>query len=143
MMHKKDGFTLIELLAVISILAIIITIAATSISNITKKAKEGTSEEMRENLKDAGITYALESLRLQKCSEDFSQAVYIDGDISKLAENSSCAKTVSVSTLKAEGLFEDEKGYCEDTAYVIIYRYYDGTNSEYKAYVSDDACTNY
>lgn len=143
MIQKKGGFTLIELMAVIVILALIITIAASSVSGVMKRAKDQTAEEIRANLKEVGITYALSKYKLQKCSESFSKEVYENKNIAQFSSNTNCAIQISVSELKAEGLFEDAKKYCLDTDTVMIYRYNVEGNSEYKAYVSDTACTNY
>lgn len=143
MIHKNNGFTLIELMAVIAILAIVITIAASSIGAIMNNARKKTAEEMQANLKEVAITYAIEEFYLQKCSVSFSNAVYKDGNISVLASNANCAKKITVNELKNAGLFEDERSYCKSDDFVVVYRYYDGTNSEYKAYVSDSVCANY
>lgn len=143
MIRKKRGFTLIELMAVIAIIAIVITIATSSVGAIVNNAKKKTAEEMQANLKEVAITYALEKYYLQKCSVSFSTSVYNNKDISALASNANCAKKITVATLENEGLFEDEQGYCKNSDYVVVYRYYDGTNSEYKAYVGNSVCTNY
>lgn len=143
MIHKNNGFTLIELMAVIAILAIVITIAASGIGAIMNNARKKTAEEMQANLKEVAITYAIEEFYLQKCSVSFSNAVYKDENISALSSNANCAKKITVNELKNAGLFEDEKSYCKSVDFVVVYRYYDGTNSEYKAYVSDSVCTNY
>jgi prepilin-type N-terminal cleavage/methylation domain-containing protein len=141
--ERKKGFTLAELLAVIAILAIIATIATTSVYHITASARKKASIPMRSNLMDVAITYVIDNYNLTKCSTDFSKQVFENNNISGYASYPSCAKLLSVALLKNEGLFKDEKGYCKDTDTVLVYRYYDGENSEYKAYVSDDACTNY
>ena len=143
MIQKKQGFTLIELIAVIAVLGIIITISAASVSGVMKKAKDKASEEIRANLREAAITYSLSEYKLQKCSESFSKEVYENKNITNYSSNTNCAVQISVATLKEEGFFEDSKNYCLDTDMVMVYRYKNGENSEYKAYVSDTACKNY
>lgn len=143
MIRKKSGFTLIELMAVIAVIAIVITVATSSVGAIMNNAKKKTAEEMQANLKEVAITFAIEKYYLQKCSVSFSTSVYHNKDISALASNTNCARKITVAALKNAGLFEDEQGYCKNSDYVVVYRYYDGTNSEYKAYVSDSVCTNY
>lgn len=143
MIQKKKGFTLIELMAVIVVLAIIAVASVSGVSVLLKNIKEKNSKEMRENLKDTGIIYALDAFNLQKCSETFSNQVFNNGNISDYSSNTSCARKITVATLKSEGLFEDKKGYCKDTDYIIVYRYNVNGNSEYKAYVNDAVCTNY
>jgi prepilin-type N-terminal cleavage/methylation domain-containing protein len=139
-MSKKKGFTLIELLGVISIMAIIITVSTSLVFTIMKKSKEKISEEMYSSVIDAALTYSLTNFKLQKCSIKFSSAVFERNDISDYENNNSCAKMVSVKTLKDEGFFIDDKAYCDENSEVLVYRYYDGVNSEYKAYVSSDVC---
>ena len=143
MIQKKNGFTLVELLAVIVVLAIIITIGITSVTAIMKRMKKNVSNEMRNNLKEAGITYVLDqNFHLEKCSSDFSKQM-MQNNISNLNSNISCVKSLDVATLKAENFFEDNKGYCKSTEKVIVYRYTDDVgNSEYRAYVDSRACTS-
>ena len=140
-MLQKKGFTLIELLAVIVILAIVITISSTSIMSVMRRLRENTAEDMRNNLADSAITYVLEKYKLQKCSEEFSKEL-MNGNLQNLSVNSSCAKEISVKILKQEGLFEDENGYCKESDSVIVYRHFDGTNSEYKTYIDSSVCLN-
>lgn len=120
-----------ELLAVIVIIAVVVGVASVSINAVTKNAREKASEDMRESLKDAAITYIIDndSIYLKKCYGSY---------LSNWVDNG-CARQVSVSTLKSEGLFEDNKGYCIDSTEVIVYR----DNNGYDAYLNNDACTNY
>lgn len=142
MTHKNKGFTLIELMAVIAILAIIVTIASVSVTNVMKSAKEKASEDMRNSLKDIAITSVLGEIHLSKCSESFSKEIE-SGNITNLAANKNCTKEIKVSELKNSNLFEDEKGYCSDNETIIVYRYNVSGNTEYRAYISNNACTNY
>jgi len=139
MIRENKGFTLMELLAVIVIIAVVVSVASVSINAVTKNAREKASEEMRGSLKDAAIIHALDSVYLQKCTGNFSESDYSSWSRRK------CATKITVSTLKSKGLFEDNRGYCSNDTEVIVYRYSDETsvNSNYDAYVSDDACTNY
>lgn len=142
-MKSSSGFTLVELLAVIAVLGIVITAATTSVLVILDKARKGISKEMQGSLKDVAITYVIDSAHLQKCPIQFSKDVYEKNDISKLSQNSACAQKILVQELIKAGVFEDKKGYCASTDFVVVYRYNDGTSSEYKAYISDNACGNY
>jgi prepilin-type N-terminal cleavage/methylation domain-containing protein len=142
-MNKKNGFTLVELLAVIVILAIVGSVATLTTVHIIKISQEKVSSDMRNTLKDTAITYAISSFKLKKCSVDFSKSVYEKGDISKYENNTDCARIITVKTLKEDGIFEDNQNHCKDSDEVIVYRYNDGENSEYKAYISDSACKNY
>ena len=88
---------------------------------------------MRESLKDAAITYVIDSdeIYLKKCNGNFS--------VNDENTWNGCAEQLKVSDLEDAGLFEDSKGYCSNDAVVVVYRNTDG----YDAYLSDDACTNY
>jgi prepilin-type N-terminal cleavage/methylation domain-containing protein len=141
-MSKKNGFTLVELLAVIGILAIIITVSTTMVFTLMRKSKEKIAEEMYSSVVDAALTYSLSNLKLQKCSIEFSKEVFEDEDISGFSSDSTCAKIVTIKTLKDEGFFIDDKDYCDEDSEVLVYRYNDGENSEYKAYVSSNVCTS-
>lgn len=147
---KNKGFTLVELLAVIVILAIVISLATGGVIAILNKSREKLAEEVRQNFKEAALSYALdnsypnkEKYYLEKCSLSFSEEL-LKGNISNLnnSENASCILKVSKKNLTDLGLFEDARGFCLDTDVVVIYRYDDGVNSEYKAYVSDTICKN-
>lgn len=143
-MRSKKGFTIVELLAVIVILSIIIVLASTASTSILNKGRKNTQEEMRNNLKEAAVTYVVGRFYLEKCSTTFSREVNNNNNISNAnnTANSSCVKFVTVGTLKNEGSFEDERGYCKDTDQVLVYKYNDGVNSDYRAFVSDDVCTS-
>lgn len=150
--EKKSGFTIIELLAVIVILAVLLIVGGSSVINIINKAKRDTAGEMRNNLKEAAISYVLENKYLTKCSLTFSKEMFEDENVNasnlNKPENKSCIERVTVGDLKKEGLFEDSKNVCKDTDAVIVYRYTakNATSgeeySEYKAYASDTTCTN-
>lgn len=143
MKKNKKGFTLVELLAVIVVLAIIITVASSSVFAIINHIKKETSEEMRKSLGDIAITYVLDNFHLQKCSETFSKEVFEQGNIAHLSSNGTCAKKITVDTLVKEGLFEDQKNFCKMTEFVVVYRYSNEVTGEYKVYVPENTCTNY
>ena len=138
-MQNKKGFTIVELLAVIVVLAIIIVIAQTAITAILNQGHKNTQEDMQNSLKEAAITYVVGQFYLEKCSVAFSNEVNNNHNISNASK---CNKIISVGTLKNAGTFEDKRGYCKDTDQVLVYKYNDGVNSEYRAFVSDSACTN-
>ena len=54
---KKKGFTLIELLAVIIILGLVMTIAVTSIGNLTKKSQERMLDEKIRFIEESAVLY--------------------------------------------------------------------------------------
>ena len=56
-MKQKNGFTLVELLAVIGILGLLVTIAATSAINISKKLKNEMLCDTLDFIESAGKTY--------------------------------------------------------------------------------------
>ena len=145
MKNKNKGFTLVELLAVIVVLAVVITLASRSVFRVLHNTKEQTSFEMRENAKDAALTYSFTHMHLAKCSVAFSKEMYEDNNVSHLdnVANASCIGRVTIKDLKEEGLFEDKHGYCKENDVIVIYRYTDHFgNSEYKAYASDTTCAD-
>lgn len=142
MKKKNSGFTLVELLAVIVILSIIITIASSGVIAIMNKSRKNMAREVRSNLEEVATSYALEKYHLEKCSVEFSKEIYVDKNINHLNENDNCFKRVTVEEVMNEGLFEDSRGFCEKSDIVIVYRYNDGVNSEYKTYISENACNH-
>ncbi len=143
MAQNKKGFTLIELMAVIVIMSVVITIAATSTISIMNRTKQQTTKEMQQNLQDAAISYVLANVHLKKCSVSFSSEM-LAKNLAHLSSNSDCAKQITVNTLINEGFFEDKKGYCKKEDSVVVYRSVDSQqNSEYKSYVDEKVCTNY
>ena len=144
MLKKKNGFTIVELLAVIVILAIVITIASSSVFAVIKNSHKRMAVEVRNNLKEASITYAVEKYHLEKCSSTFSKEIFEEQNITHAndAGNSKCIKKLTVEEIKNSGLFEDNRGFCSNTEEVYVYRYSDGVNSEYKSFVSDSICNN-
>lgn len=142
MNKKNSGFTLVELLAVVVILAVVITIASSAVFSIMNKSKKNMASEVRSNLAESALTYALENIHLSLCSPEFSKEVYVNRNIANLNSNTSCTKKVTVGELVDDGVFEDKKGFCNREDEVIIYRYNDGVNSEYKTFVSENICNN-
>lgn len=142
MKKKNSGFTLVELLAVVIILAIVITIASSAVFSVMNKSRKNMASEVRSNLAESALTYALENIHLSLCTPEFSKEVYVNKNIANLASNTSCIKKVTVGKLIDEGIFEDKRGFCNREDEVIIYRYNDGANSEYKTYVSENICNN-
>lgn len=142
MKRKNSGFTLVELLAVIVVLAIIITVASSGIIAIMNKSRKNMAREVISNLEEVAISYALDNYHLETCSVEFSKEIYVDKNINHLNDNANCFKRVTVEEVINEGLFEDARGFCEKSDIVIVYRYNDGANSEYKAYISENVCNN-
>lgn len=142
MKKKNSGFTLVELLAVIVILAVVITLAGGSVLAIMNKSKKNMALDVRNSFSETALTYVMENSHLQICSKEFSKEIFEDRNLTNLNNNSACFKRVTIEELKKEDLFEDSRGFCslEDT--IIVYRYSDGVNSEYKTFVSDDICNN-
>ncbi len=139
-MKNKNGFTLVELLAVIAVLAIVIAIAAGGVMQANRRSREKLILEMQENLKTSALIYVMGNIHLEKCSTEFSKEME-NGNTIHLNSNLNCITKVSASTLKEKGLFEDSRNSCKN-AEVIIYRFNDDLNSEYRAYVSDNTCRN-
>lgn len=147
-MSKNKGFTLVELLGVIVVLAVIMLIAGNSTLASINRSRKMAQDEMKNNLKEAGLNYIMGNIYLEKC--DVALSNNIDNSDSKGQEelleqalsNTKCAKKITVETLKGTGLFEDleNDGHCSESDEVIVYHYNNGNNSEYRAYVSDDVC---
>lgn len=93
------------------------------------------AQEVRNNLKEVALTYSFDNAHLTTCASDFDPE-------NRREKDKGCYVEISIGTLKKEGLFEDDRGFCNTNNNVIVYRYNDGVNSEYRAYVSEDACNN-
>ncbi len=150
MKKKKSGFTLVELLAVIVILATIISIATGTVISILNRTRKQAAVEVRNNLAQVAITYALEGKYLEKCSLDFSREMATNHELNAVSlndvRNQPCYAKVTVEEVKAAGLFEDGRGFCDNSDTIIVYRYTEkdgeNENSEYKAFISDTICNN-
>ncbi len=142
MKQNNSGFTLVELLAVITILAILIGIASGSVISVLNRSKKNMAREMRSNLSEAALTHVMDHAYLEKCSVEFSKEIYEDKNITNLNNNTSCFRRLTVSDLVSAGVFENNRNACDDEDIVIVYRYNDGVNSEYKTYISEETCTN-
>ena len=105
MLKKKNGFTIVELLAVIVILAIVITIAATSVFGTINNSHKKMTTEVRNNLKEASLTYVMEKFHLEKCSTAFSKEVFENQNITNAGNttNSKCVKKVTIKLLFLSG----------------------------------------
>lgn len=138
-MKKKNGFTLVEMLAVITLIAILMSVSALSVTTILNKNEQKLKEEMKKNLGSAAISY-LESNRtiLRKCSKDF--------DTSNLSSNEpSCYREIKVSDLLEKGFFTDNRGYCKKDAIVWVYKAVEnrGAENEYselRTYIKEETC---
>lgn len=142
MKQNNRGFTLVELLAVITVLAIIIGIATGSVVSVLNRSRKNMSREVRSNLSEAALTYAMDHAYLEKCSVEFSKEIYEDKNITNLNNNTACFQRLTVEELVNAGVFENNRNSCNPEDIVIVYRYNDGVNSDYKTYISEEACTN-
>ncbi len=146
-MNQKKGFTLVELLAVLVVLAIVITVASSSVYRLVNRAKADTASEMRNSLKEAALNYVMGNIHLDKCPPVDANKEYTESEINNLP--SSCKKEIKASVLVESNDFEDSRGFCYpkngngEEAVVIVYRFSDKNgNSEYKAFVNEKYCTN-
>ena len=103
-------------------------------------SRKEMSQDVRQSLGETAISYVVDQMILPKCSIELSNSLYQNHTTSQIKENETCIKKVTVKELKENGLFQDSKGFCKDEDSVIVYRYNDGENSEYKVYVSDEIC---
>lgn len=132
-MPKNKGFTLVELLVVLAIIAVIMTLASTSVISVLNKNRAKLATNMEENLESAGIAYIEENrLTLTKCTNINKDAL--------IFSPSSCYKEIKVNDIIASALFEDNRGYCDKNASVWVYKENLGAYSELKAYVKKGTC---
>ena len=135
---KDKGFTLIELLAVIVVLGILISIAATNVYKYINSASAETLKVARDNLNDAAVSYALNNVNIvDDCALTTTPTNF---DVS--LQNGCTKNLVTVKILKDNGFFTDDKNICKETSEVLIYKYHDTTYNTYdmKAFVPDSAC---
>lgn len=145
MKKKNSGFTLVELLAVVVILAVVITVASGTVISIINKSKKNMARDVRESLAEAAVTYVLGNSYLSVCSD--ACTINSDEEFNTLVNGTNstcigCTKIVTVQELIENGVFEDSRGFCNINDTVAVYRYTDGKNSDYKAYVSESVCNN-
>ncbi len=137
-MRNQKGFTLVELLAVIVVIAILMTVASTSVFGILSDSKDKLLEEQISSLKEAAVTY-VNSKRyyLEDCPSTFRPE-----SPSSSLENS-CYRKVLISTLVQEELFENKNQICqtENGEGVIVYKVNEGSYSQLLSYVSEDVCS--
>ena len=142
---NKKGFTLTELLGVIVVLAVIIGIAMMASTTIMNKSKNKLYREMEDNLKDVAVTYILTEYSLtDRTSNNIKNAKCVKDSGNNINCNGQCSETVTVDTLKNEGLFEDNKNYCKGTITVnVTCNEVDGKIVEdYEAIVEEGTCGN-
>lgn len=143
---NKKGFTLTELLGVIVVLAVIVSIAGISAVSIMNKSKNKLYREMEDNLKDVAVTYILTEYSLtDRTSNNIKNAKCVKSG-NKINCTGKCSETVSVDTLKNEGLFEDNDNYCKGSITVNVIcgkEKADGSIVEdYEAIVKEGTCRN-
>lgn len=73
---KKRGFTMVELLAVITVLALIMVIAAPTLINSTDAAKVGAYNTKKKLIESAAITYGQDNYRAITTEKDGTPCTY-------------------------------------------------------------------
>ena len=148
---NKKGFTLTELIGVITVLAILITFASINIFKYIKESRQKVSDIAIKNIEDSALSYANKNIFIEdKCAIN---TIVDDSNISSITMPSGCSKKyVTVSTLINESYFTDNKGSCNTSKKVLVYKYYyDNYDNvlktskriyETKAYVPSDTCKN-
>lgn len=131
---NKRGFTLVEVLAVVSILAILMTLAGVSVFSIINDSQSKLLEEQIKGLSDTAITY-LEKKYFVDCPGDF------DPKNPNSTLKNKCYREVSVEELVSSGFFENKNDLCDLEKKIIVYREKSGNYSELKSYVSEDVCS--
>ena len=133
-MINKRGFTLVELIAVISILGLLMTLAATSIAKTLNESKENLLQEQIKSLKDTAITYVSNKKYYFKvCPDTFNPA-------RTTSKDKNCYVKLTVSELIQSGLFENKNNICKEDKKIVVYRKQDGSYDSLETYLEDDTC---
>ena len=123
----KKGFTLVELLAVIVVLSVIILIAGTNILGGLNNGKKQLNELSKKNLEDAAIAYAIDTYSIPGKPEYITDACAVNHEVTKLSD---------------EGFLEDKKKVCDENATLLIYKYKNGGQSDFRVYLPSNVCGN-
>ncbi len=133
-MINKRGFTLVELIAVISLLGLLMVVAATSVSKTLTESKNKLLEEQVKSLKDTAITYVTNKKYYFKvCPDTFNPEKITDKD-------KNCYRKVLVSELVLDGLFENKKDICKGNKEIVVYRKKSGSYDSLETYLESDTC---
>lgn len=103
MKNNKNGFTLIEVLAIIIILAVILAVAAPSMTKEIKKKKDTDSIILNEKIENASKLYA---------------AKYYTDRLVDLPNNTSDEITFTLRDLEQDGLISLKNGVCSTASNV-------------------------
>ena len=135
---KNKGFTLVELLAVITVLGILLTLAATNVYKYINDSKVKSVTIARNSLNDASVSYALNYLNIS----DSCAINYIPSSLDITMPTGCTKNIVTVKTLKDKQLFTDDKSLCSESSQILVYKYYDPTYKTYDiyAYIPDSVC---
>ncbi len=133
-MINKRGFTLVELIAVISLLGLLMVVAATSVSKTLTESKNNLLEEQVKSLKDTAITYVTnKKYYFKACSDTFNPE-------NITAKDKNCYRIVSISELVTSGLFENKNNICKEDKDIIVYRKTSGSYDSLETYLESDTC---
>lgn len=125
---NKKGFTLVEMLAVITILALVSTIAASSAVSITRQSKENLYCTKLSLIKSMAREYAINYEKELNNSTD-----YFDGNKSIRIKVSDLIKSGKISPDKGESVLSPLDNSVLDDLEIILYL----KNNQINAYIPE------